>query len=424
VVTCKWPCQPSLVILADGLVRRSALTPPTSEARSSNALSRFQLFPFAALSASYFAHIGFFNPYLPLWLKELGFSITVIGLLNAVQAATRVLAPYGWGWLSDHSGERVKLLRFCAGAALICSAGLLVPGGVVWMAVVLLLMFIHTSAMMPMSEAALAHLVSTDQGFDSRRYGRVRLWGSLGFLVTVFVAGAWFELHGMESFPLWAVGSLLALNLSVWWLPNRKDAVHHEEVRLSIMPVLRQSKVQWFFAAVFFHVLSHIGIYVFFSLYLDELGYSKTMIGVLWAVSVAAEIVWFFTQSRWLPKFSLSMWMFFCSCAMVLRMVITTFAADGLWALMFAQILHALTFATQHTACIALLSHHFPGRLRGRGQALYASIGYGVPGVLGALVGGTLSDAYGLSSVYAVSIAIAVLACVCAWQSMRQHAKH
>jgi PPP family 3-phenylpropionic acid transporter len=301
---------------------------------------------------------------------------------------------------------------------------LLLEGGVVWIAAVLLLMFIHTSAMMPMSEAALAHLVSTDQGFDSRRYGRVRLWGSLGFLVTVFVAGAWFEVQGMQSFPAWSVGSLVLLTLSVWWLPNRKEAVHHDDVRLSVMPVLRQRKVQWFFAAVFFHVLSHIGIYVFFSLYLDELGYSKTMIGVLWAVSVAAEIVWFFTQSRWLPQFSLSMWMFICSSAMVVRMVITTWAADALLALLFAQLLHALTFATQHTACIALLSHHFPGRLRGRGQALYASIGYGVPGVLGALGGGALSDAFGLSSVYEASIATAMLSCGCAWQCMRQHAKH
>ena len=397
------------------------MTSPTSEARSSNALSRFQLFPFAALSASYFAHIGFFNPYLPLWLKDLGLSITLIGLLTAVQAATRVLAPYGWGWLSDHTGERVKLLRFCAGAALISSAGLLVEGRVVWIAAVLLLMFIHTSAMMPMSEAALAHLVSTDQGFDSRRYGRVRLWGSLGFLVTVLVAGAWFEVHGMQSFPAWSVGSLVLLNLSVWWLPNRKEAVHHNEARPSVWPVLRQRSVQWFFATVFFHVLSHIGIYVFFSLYLDEAGYSKTMIGVLWAVSVAAEIVWFFTQSRWLPKFSLSTWMLICASAMVLRMALTTWAVEWLWALLFAQVLHALTFATQHTVCIALLSHHFPGRLRGRGQALYASIGYGVPGVLGALAGGALSDAWGVSSVYAVSIGMALLACVCAWRCRLAH---
>jgi PPP family 3-phenylpropionic acid transporter len=289
---------------------------------------------------------------------------------------------------------------------------------------VLLLMFLNTSAMMPMSEAAMAHLVSQGGSFDPKKYGRVRLWGSMGFLVTVFAAGAWFEHFGLQDFPAWTVASLALVVLSVWRLPDLKEAHPAHTEALPVWPVLRQARVRWFFLALFFHVLSHMGIYVFFSLYLDELGYSKTMIGVLWAVSVAAEIVWFFTQSRWLPKFSLSMWMFICAAAMVLRMVLTTLAADWLWALLFAQVLHALTFATQHTACIALLSHHFPGRLRGRGQALYASIGYGVPGVLGALGGGALSDALGLSSVYAVSIATAALACLCAWQCMRQHAKH
>ena len=108
---------------------------------------------------------------------------------------------------------------------------------------------------------------------------------------------------------------------------------------------------------------------------------------------------------------------------MVVRMMLTAWAVEWLWALLLAQVLHALTFATQHTACIALLSHHFPGRLRGRGQALYASIGYGVPGVLGALGGGALSDALGLSSVYVASMGAAALACMCAWQCMRQHGR-
>jgi PPP family 3-phenylpropionic acid transporter len=385
-------------------------------AQRQQALTRRKLFPFAALSASYFAHIGFFNPYLPLWLKDLGLSITLIGLLTAVQAVTRVLAPYGWGWLSDHSGERVKLLRFCAAASLLFSFGLLYSGGVGWLALVLVLMFIHTSAMMPMSEAALAHVVSSSGAFDAKRYGRVRLWGSLGFLVTVFVAGAWFEHQGMQSFPVWAVCSLLALNLSVWWLPDQPEAVHPGSSQAPIGEVLRQRTVQWFFATVFFHVLSHIGIYVFFSLYLDTLGYSKTMIGVLWAVSV-----WFFTQGRWLPKFSLANWLLICAATMVLRMVLTSWLADSLLALLLAQLLHALTFATQHTVSTAVLSHHFPGRLRGRGQALYASLGYGVPGVLGALGGGALSDVLGLSAVYAVSVGTACVACLCAWQFKRSN---
>src|SRR6187431_2423587 len=93
-----------------------------------------QLLPFAALSATYFAHIGFFNPYLPLWLKSLGLEITVISLLASVQSFTRVFAPYAWGALSDHTGERVKLLRFSALVALCASVGLWLPGDAWWIA--------------------------------------------------------------------------------------------------------------------------------------------------------------------------------------------------------------------------------------------------------------------------------------------------
>ena len=81
--------------------------------------ARRHLVPFAALSASYFAHIGFFNPYLPLWLKDQGYSLLVISLLTAVPAVTRLIGPYAWGALSDHTGERVKLLRYAATTALI-----------------------------------------------------------------------------------------------------------------------------------------------------------------------------------------------------------------------------------------------------------------------------------------------------------------
>ncbi|MCV0438109.1 MAG: MFS transporter [Hydrogenophaga sp.] len=375
---------------------------------------RRQLFPFAALSASYFAHIGFFNPYLPLWLKELGFGLIAISVLTSVQSATRLFAPYLWGSLSDRTGERVRLLRYGATAALLLSLGLWFDAGGVVLFVVLLLMFSHTSGMMPMSEAALAHLVSRDGAFDAKRYGRVRLWGSLGFLVTVVAAGFWFERFGMLHFPAWTLGTLAAVALSTWLLPDVREPAHTSERPQPVGPVLRQPPVRWFFAAVFFHVLAHIFIYIFFSLYLDSLGYSKTVIGLLWALSVVIEIGWFFTQGRWLPLLSLPGWLVLAAALMALRMGLTAGLPLVLPVLLLAQALHAITFAAHHTVCIALLSQHFPGRLRGRGQALYAVVGYGLPGLVGGLTGGLLSSALGLASVFWLSSACAVVACLCA----------
>ena len=378
-----------------------------------------QLVPFAALSASYFAHIGFFNPYLPLWLKDLGFGLFAISLLTSVQAATRLFAPYVWGMISDHTGERVKLLRYSASVAFAVSLALMFHLSPLTLGVVLFVMFTHTSSMMPMSEAAMAHLVTSQGGFDAKRYGRVRLWGSVGFLVTVFAAGSWFELFGMGHFPAWTALTMGAVLVSVWRLPDVKESAHQHDAAVPVWPVLRQPAIYWFFVSLFLHVLAHISVYVYLSLYLDELGYSKTLIGLMWAVGVVAEIAWFYTQGRWLPRWPLSSWLVICAFATLFRMVITAGAGNVVWLVIIAQLLHGVSFAAHHTVCVSLLSLKFPGRLRGRGQALFTVIGYGFTGVLGGLAGGWISSKIGLSAVYWVSAAIALIAIMAATRAHR-----
>ena len=370
------------------------------------------LVPFAALSATYFAHIGFFNPYLPLWLKAQGLPIVVISLLASVQSFTRVFAPYAWGALSDHTGERVKLLRISAAVALAASAGLWIEGGAWWIGLVLLLLFTHTSSMMSLTAAAMAHLVAGDWG----RYGRVRLWGSVGFMITVFAAGAWFERWGMGSFPAWTAITLAGVLACTLWLPDVKEAPVHGGAtgREPVLPVLRQPVVRWFFASLLFHVMAHFAIYGFLSLYLDALGYSKAIIGGLWAVSVLVEIGWFYAQGRLIGRLAMERWLVVCGAAVVLRMAITALLGGWLAALVFAQMLHALSFATHHTACIAMVTRHFPGRLRGRGQALFTVIGYGFGGVTGVLAGGAVASRFGFVAMFLAATGLGLAGTYCA----------
>lgn len=88
-------------------------------------------------------------------------------------------------------------------------------------------------------------------------------------------------------------------------------------------------------------------------------------------------------------------------------------------ALLLAQMLHAFTFATHHTACIAIVSRHFPGRLRGRGQALFTVTGYGLGGLVGVLASGWLADHLGYRALYAVAAGSALVAAFCAARMMR-----
>ena len=375
------------------------------------------LAPFAALSAAYCAHIGFFIPYLSLWLKDLGYTVAIIGVLVSLQACTRLYAPYLWGWLSDHTGQRARLLQISAGIALICSFGLAHHSGPVWLAVVLLLMFTHTSSMMPMSEAALTQLVSHSGVLDARRYGRIRLWGSMGFLASVLAAGWWFDRHGMTDFVFWTWGTLLLLNFSVWSIKNTRETHAKQLPAPAMMPELRRPHNMWFFVTLFFHVLTHIPLYSFYSLYLDGLGYSKMVIGALWALSLVVEIWAFLTLGRWLHWFSLSRWILICAWVLLLRMVLIASSNHpfGLLVLALAQVLHLFTFAVHHSVVTSWLTQHFTPRLRGRAQALYATVGYGATGILGSLGGGLLSQHFGLSAVFWLAVPIAMLTVFSAW---------
>jgi PPP family 3-phenylpropionic acid transporter len=175
--------------------------------------------------------------------------------------------------------------------------------------------------------------------------------------------------------------------------------------------------VAWFFASVFFTVLAHTSLYVFLSLYLDALGYSKSAVGALWAVSVAVEIAFFWTQGHWFARWSAHTWLLAAAVVSVLRFGAMATLGNSLVLLVVTQSLHALTFAAHHAACTSLVDRHFAGPLRGRGQALYSTLGYGLSGVIGGVGGGAISQRWGFEAVFAAAAMVAVVATGCAWRS-------
>ncbi|MGZ5242237.1 MAG: MFS transporter, partial [Caldimonas sp.] len=142
--------------------------------------ARSGVMPFAAVSLCYFAFAGLFGTYAPLWYQSLGYSTFAIGALTSLQSSTRLFAPYAWGWTADQSGRREALLRIAVGGALVASLGFFATPGYAWVATVCIVLSLCTAGVIPISEAALAHHVSSEGRLDVARYGRVRLWGSLG----------------------------------------------------------------------------------------------------------------------------------------------------------------------------------------------------------------------------------------------------
>lgn len=377
------------------------------------AAPRRTLFAFGAVSFAYFSYAGLFGTYAPLWFQQLGYSTLAIGTLASLQSATRLFSPYAWGWLADHSGRRTQLLRIAVVSALLCATGYFVSPAYGWVAAVTVALFVCTAGVIPISEAALAHFVSVGATLDATRYGRVRMWGSIGFIVAVVGSGALLQAVGMRVFP-WLVTALLAaLLIAAVRLPTLEEAPQHGDAAPGALAVLREPVVAWFFAGVFFAVLAHTSLYVFFSLYLASLGYGKAAIGLIWAVGVIAEVAWFWFQGAWLGRHGAHAWLTLAAAVSTLRFAAIAGFGSIPALLVLVQCTHALTFAAQHSSCIAVVNRHFPGRLRGRGQALYTLIGYGASGVIGGVAGGAVSQAWGFPAVFWGASGAAAIAAAC-----------
>ena len=371
---------------------------------------------FSAVWFCYFAAIGLYNPYAPLWFKELGYSTLAIGAIASAISWTRVIAPYGWGWLGDRRGQRSQGVRWAAGLSVVAAAGLWLWPDPAALPLFAVLLFLANGGVVPLSEAALAQQLQRGGMLDFARYGRVRLWGSLGFVVSVGLAGLAFERFGIGQFAGLLIVAFALLWLATWRLPDAPLTTLDEPAAPPVGSVLRRPAVAWFFVGVALTVLAHTALYAFFSLYLSEQGHGNGVVGLAWGVAVGVEIAFFWAQGRIFGRLSPIAWLQLAAVVSALRFAMTAAFGSSLALLLLAQTLHAVTFAAQHAACIAMVHRFFTGRLRGRGQALYSVLGYGLPGVVGGVAGGWLGDRLGFTAVFWAASLVAIGA----WAALRR----
>jgi MFS transporter, PPP family, 3-phenylpropionic acid transporter len=339
-----------------------------------------------ALFFAYFAFIGIFSPYLSLYLAARGLSIVEIAVLLAVPLLMRIVAPPFWGWLADRGGSRVTLLRGTAVAALAVLLLFPLAGSAATLAPLMLALFFLTAAHMPIGEAMALAISGSDPG----RYGRLRVWGSIGFVVTVLCAGPLLDVWGVGALP-WLMAAAMALLVAVTFRLPRQPVVAAPEVASAAAPIgrrLREPAVQAFLLSGFLMIFAHAALYSFFSLFLERAGYSKTWIGAIWGVGVVAEIVLFSVQRHLFQRVSAMQLLAASFLVCGLRFAMIGLSDGALWLILQAQLMHAVTFGLHHSATMATLQRWFEPQQQARAQASYVVIGYGLGGSIGGLSAG------------------------------------
>ncbi len=357
----------------------------------------------------YFSTLGILVPYWSLYLQSLNFSSREIGELLAILVGTKLIAPYIWGWIADHTGKRIRIVQI--GAFLTALTFLLVyqVQGYWSMASVMILYSFFWNAILPQYEAvSMNHL-----GKHHHRYSIIRSWGSVGFIVTVALLGPMIDRQGTAIIlPVLAV-IFFAIWVSAMLTPA--DNGHLEEAynpTKKILTVIKQPAVIALFAVCFLMQFSHGAYYAFFSIYLEEHGYSKTAIGQYWALGVIAEIIVFMYVARLIEKYGVKTLLIVSLAIAVIRWILTAYFVDNAWVLAVAQTMHAATFGLYHAVAIYYIHHYFTGKLQGRGQALYSSMSFGAGGAMGSLISGYSWESLGSVYTYLIAASSVVIGIV------------
>ncbi|MED5239255.1 MAG: MFS transporter [Pseudomonadota bacterium] len=354
----------------------------------------------------YFGLLGALVPYWSLYLKDLGFSAAGIGALMAIPQLTKIGAPNLWGWLADRSGQRLRIIR----AGNLLAALAFMP--VFWvdtfwnMAFLLIAFSFFWNAVLAQFEV----LTLQSLGDQAHRYSHVRLWGSVGFIVSVLVLGEVLDRAGTAFLPWVLSGFLWLLWLGTLTLPAGASGTGTRGGEApSLWSVLARREVSLFLVASFLMQMSHGPYYTFFSIHLENMGFSKMVTGALWALGVLAEVGLFLIMHQLMRRFSIP-WILTASLLMAaLRWLVIGACGDSMPWLILAQCLHAASFGSFHAASIAWVHRQFGAPLAGQGQALYSSLGFGAGWAAGAGISGLLWPVWGVSLFFGAA-AIAVLA--------------
>jgi PPP family 3-phenylpropionic acid transporter len=351
----------------------------------------------------YFSVLGVLIPFFPVYLKSLGYGPAQIGLLMAIFPATKILSPPIWGWLADRFFGPLWLVRLGSLISLLCFIlmswiplsglpSLLVLFGFSW------------SAVLPLFESvALAFL-----GLGNNRYADIRLWGSIGFVVSSLLAAMWIE----AMMPIGSLPALMALLLAGQCIASSfvptSSSCSKREAGGGGRPL--RGRFWIFILGAFLLQVSHGAYYSFFSLFLDEHGYGRYEIGAIWSLGVLSEVLLFwgfrFCSSEVRSEVLLTLGLAI-TCLRWLALSIGIY--HPIW-IILVQVMHAGSFGLPHIAAIKIIGETFGDRQNSRGQGAYAGIGFGLGGLVGSLMAGYLWGRISGDQVFLVSALVAWLA--------------
>ena len=330
----------------------------------------------------YFGSLGIYLPYFNLYCLHIGFNGIQIGVISAVRSVAVIFFPLVWGIVADRFQVRRQIFIYCCIISAFIWSFYLLTDNFLWMILITAFYAIFYAPIISFLEAFTMDVL----GAEKKGYGRIRLWGSISFIMMVIFVGWAIDQFRVGIILVLILAASSVQSLIAFGVPPVQKKLstieRHEGFRSFLTP-----KVNGFLFCAFLMLVSHGAYYGFFSIHLEQLGYGKTFIGLCWALGVVAEILVMFRSKQLFGIFSLENVLFFSFMAAVLRWLVLYFF-DNPVIILLSQPAHAVTYGTFHMASILYIDRLSPESSKTSGQAVNNAVTYGLGLMVGFLVNG------------------------------------
>jgi len=369
------------------------------------------------------AVLAVFAPYLPILLRELGYSPLWVGILFGIFEGAGIAGPILFGYWADRTGNyRLGLVVSCILPAIIAFPLIIWVNPVV-SSIILVLFAFGLRSSVPLLDA-----ITTIQIGKTGNYGRIRVWGSISFIFFTLCLQwtPFLKPNSAGNISLWiTIGSVMSV-APILLLPGPllRSSPKHDDKGLAEpegkpVPII-SAYVLGGFAIIFLSRLSMTSIYTYFPLYLTEV-LQWNAVGLMFALAAASEVPFMFLSGKLIRRFGALPLLALSAAAVCLRLLVLAFLPFKP-CIIVSQLLHSLCFGIFHPSAVHFFASIFPAKKRGTGMSVYLILGSGIPALISNMAGGVIVEAAGYQSLFTLYAAISGAA-VLIWIVVRLNRK-
>ena len=351
----------------------------------------------------YYAAIGAAFPYLPVFYREIGLDLAEIGALTAAQAAVQLLLAPVWGGLADRFPRTRVTLPLAVVVATIGATILFLAVGFGAVVAGSLVLYGGLSGIGPTLDARTLETLGPAR---RSRFGEVRAFGSLAFVLSTVAVGFLLDAEGARSL-FWAYLPFLVVTAIVTaTIPRRVGTTRSVSLLRGAGEFLSTKGVALFLVGFTVVWAALAAVTAFYSIQVVALGGSPGLVGIAWAIGAAIEVPYMYAFPRVAGSFGTERLVVVGSLAFALRGLLAAIATDPV-ALVVIAPLEGVGFASVFVGGVTVLAAHAPTGLQGTAQGVFAACS-GLATIIGSFAGGAIAGALSIHGLFLVCAAVSL----------------